>query len=221
MEGESISGSGSSDVGIPALPSLSVTYWRTPCLLGPACQLLNGFGHVRGSSSVVYSLCFYLLCILGLTEVKLHKVWPSLYKNINIYHNKYVWCESTFNNKFIGIDFHEIKTRFTEKAQWDLGKFTALLEQANWTTPDELIQYWIWESEKKTLLKTIQDCIDLIELALNGLDFELEKAGYDHELTDEEVEIKIRIQIRFFIKLSFFDSFDLTTMFLIVSSSDF
>ena len=59
----SSSGSGSSDVGIPALPSLSITYWRTPCLLGPACQLLNGFGHVRGSSSVVYSLCFYLLRI--------------------------------------------------------------------------------------------------------------------------------------------------------------
>ena len=63
MEGGSSSGSGSSDVGIPALPSLSVTYWRTPCLLGPACQLLNGFGHVRGSSSVVYSVCFYLLRI--------------------------------------------------------------------------------------------------------------------------------------------------------------
>ena len=63
MEGASSSGSGSSDVGIPALPSLSVTYWWTPCLLGPACQLLNGFGHVRGSSSVVYSLCFYLLRI--------------------------------------------------------------------------------------------------------------------------------------------------------------
>ena len=56
MEGGSSSGSGSSDVGIPALPSLSVIYWRTPCLLGRACQLLNEFGHVKGSSFVVYSL---------------------------------------------------------------------------------------------------------------------------------------------------------------------
>ena len=44
------------------------------------------------------------LCILGLTKVKLPKVWPSLYKNINIYHNKYVWCGSTFNNESNGID---------------------------------------------------------------------------------------------------------------------
>ena len=43
------------------------------------------------------------LCILGLTEVKHPKVWPSLYKNINIYNNKYVWCESTFNNESNGI----------------------------------------------------------------------------------------------------------------------
>ena len=63
MEGGSSSGSGSSDIGIPTLPSLSVTYWQTPCLLGPACQLLNGFSHVKGSSSEVYSLCFYLLRI--------------------------------------------------------------------------------------------------------------------------------------------------------------
>ena len=59
MEGGSSSGSGSSDVGIPASPSLSVTYWRAPCLLGPACQLLNGFGHVRGSSSVVLPLFLF------------------------------------------------------------------------------------------------------------------------------------------------------------------
>ena len=85
MEGGISSGSGSSDVGIPTLPSLSVTYWRTPCLLGPGCQLLNGFGHVRGSSSVVYSLYFYFFSFsFWLREVRIDLVRTSTILHVRI-----------------------------------------------------------------------------------------------------------------------------------------
>jgi len=92
----------------------------------------------------------------------------------------------------IELDYWELKEVFITKASWDIDKFKELYEQIRETPEEELVEYWIWESEKKILLETIDHNICLLRLAVNGIDFELEKAGYNHGLTEDEISSKIQ-----------------------------
>jgi hypothetical protein len=38
----------------------------------------------------INSLCFYLLHVLALVEVKIYKVWPRVYEKKNIHNAKYI-----------------------------------------------------------------------------------------------------------------------------------
>jgi len=89
------------------------------------------------------------------------------------------------------IDFERLKQAFTTKAESDISSFSNLLWELEDIPIDDLLKYWIWELEKATLLKTIQDCINLLRLALNSIDFELEKAWYTHGMTQDEIQVKI------------------------------
>jgi len=91
----------------------------------------------------------------------------------------------------IELDYCELKEVFITKAQWDITKFENLAQEIRDTDNNELLEYWIGESEKKVLLETIEHNVCLLKLAINGIDFELEKTWYDHGLDDNEINEKI------------------------------
>jgi len=105
--------------------------------------------------------------------------------NTSLFH-EYAWVEYSEN-----IDFDKLRAIFISKAERDITKFQDLAQEIIDTDNTELSKYWIGESEKKVLLETIEHNVCLLQLAINGIDFELEKAWYNHGLDDKEIADKI------------------------------
>jgi len=108
--------------------------------------------------------------------------WSTLDQWINLFLSPEEWV----------MDYKEIKNIFISKASWDIDKFKELSNEIEQTRSEELSEYWIWENEKKILLETIDHNICLLQLAINGIDFELEKAWYKHGLSEDEISSKIQ-----------------------------
>ena len=90
------------------------------------------------------------------------------------------------------IDYWKLKNKFISKAEWDIEKFSSLFNEITNTNEQDFAAYWIGSNEKKVLIESIEHNICLVKLAINWLDFELEKAWYVHWMNEEEIQEKIQ-----------------------------